>query len=168
MVDAEMVADDSHVLLVGRRDDHDPVALPTMPAEPCRRVVTQAALDDRRRTVSVPLEVVALHAAQTDLAGDLPERSRSRRIAAGITDRDDAQASDQSAGSGHPSEERHDGVSSGQRGVEVECGDRAERHTNVSASIVQNPGQLFDTTSGSSTSMPSTTEPNTANAIASR
>ncbi len=115
------------------------------------------------------LELVALHAAQTDLAGDRLQRvsitTRSGRKHPMWTAR---QAADQSAGAGHPSQERHDAVSSGQRGVEVEGGDRAEGHTNDSASIVQNPGQLFDTTSGSSTSMPSTTEPNTANAIANR
>ena len=165
-----MVADDSHVLLVGRRDDHDPVALPAMPAEPRRRVVTQPALDDPpRQFSSMALEIVPIHAAQTDLARNRPQRVSITPRSGGKHPMGTArQASDQSAGAGNPSQEWYDAVSSGQRGVEVERGDRAEGHPNDSASIVQNPGQLFDTTSGSSTSMPSTTEPNTANAIASR
>ena len=47
----------------------------------------------------------------------------------------------------HAPQERHDAVGSGERAVEVEGGDDGWRHAASPSSMLQNAGQLFDTTS---------------------
>ena len=100
--------------------------------------------------------------------------SRSRRASAPPTcDRTSGQTGDDRPRAGHLAQERHDAVAVGDRAVEVERGDprhaRAHaRRAGIDSSTSQNAGQLFDTTSGSATSMPSTTRPSRPNAIASR
>ena len=78
-----------------------------------------------------------------------------------------------------PPQERHDAVAGRDRAVDVERGDDGRGSGAGTAAhgvmgarrpsrTVQNPGQLFDTTSGSTTTMPATAVPSTPNAIARR
>ena len=101
-------------------------------------------------------------------------RSRSPRATAGRI-RADANVMRAANGNvpGHAPQERHDAVPRRHRAVDVErrhdgSPGRHDALPTISSRTDQKSGQLFDTTSGSVTSIPSTDAPSTPKAIARR
>ena len=156
---------------VRRRNDHDLIAGGQVGLQAGQGVAAQPVVVDLRRELGGQrFDNPERAAGEGGPCGEHLERvpvtadERPRHV-----DRMGGDAGDEPRRAGYLPEERHHAITSGERSVEIERGDaRHVRRAGIESSASQNPGQLFETTAGVDTSMPSTTSPSSPNAIANR